>query len=50
MEMGKVVCSELEEGNLDFTGLLLAVVIALTLLIICKPPPRRRVFAVHQIA
>lgn len=51
--MGKLVCSELAaEGGLDFMGLLVALVIAMTLMVLCSrpPAPRRAVIAVHRYA
>ena len=47
--MGKLVCSELDRGGLDFTGLLMALVIAITLMAICSRPPRRGVIAVRPL-
>ena len=42
--MGKVVCTEVGGGGegLDLMGLFMALVIALTLMVVCSPPPRRR--------
>ncbi|KAJ4727601.1 hypothetical protein OWV82_000676 [Melia azedarach] len=41
-DMAKIICSELEGGSrLDLMGLVMAVVIALILMVICAPPPRR---------
>lgn len=49
MTMGKLVCSELEGGGPDLSGLLMALVIAITLMIICSiPPPRRALVAVYR--
>ncbi|KAK7837498.1 hypothetical protein CFP56_021213 [Quercus suber] len=48
--MGKLVCSELAAEGLDFMGLLVALVIAMTLMILCSRPPRRTVIAVHRYA
>ena len=49
LEMGKVICSELNEGNgLDLMRLLMALVIALTLMAICIPPPPRRAIVVAR--
>lgn len=42
--MGKVVCSEFQADHglgIDFMGLVMALVIALVLMAICTPPPRR---------
>lgn len=47
------MCSELAaEGGLDFMGLLVALVIAMTLMVLCSrpPAPRRAVIAVHRYA
>ncbi|KDP28085.1 hypothetical protein JCGZ_13856 [Jatropha curcas] len=40
--MGKIVCQEISEGGdgVDLTGLLMALVIALVLMVICRPVPR----------
>ncbi|XVE77682.1 hypothetical protein DITRI_Ditri13aG0081700 [Diplodiscus trichospermus] len=50
-QMGKIICSELNEGNgLDLTRLLIALVIALTLMAICiRPPPRRAMVLARRI-
>ncbi|TYG56343.1 hypothetical protein ES288_D08G056700v1 [Gossypium darwinii] len=49
IEDGKFICSELKEGNsLGFTGLLMVLVIALTLMAICFPPPPRRAVLVAR--
>ncbi|KAL6978429.1 hypothetical protein U1Q18_020096 [Sarracenia purpurea var. burkii] len=49
--MGKMVCSELDNGGegLDLTGFFLALVIALALMVVCAPPPRRKIVAVHRV-
>ncbi|KAJ6329178.1 hypothetical protein OIU77_010788 [Salix suchowensis] len=42
--MGKFCCSEMNGDHgldFDFMGLLMALVIALALMAICTPPPRR---------
>ncbi|KAJ0052456.1 hypothetical protein Pint_01056 [Pistacia integerrima] len=42
-DMGKLICSEIAEGGLDLMGLIMALVIALTLMLVCvQPPPRPR--------
>lgn len=50
--MGKLVCSELAAEGLDFMGLLVALVIAMTLMILCSrtQTPRRAVIAFHRYA
>ena len=50
--MGKLVCSELAAEGLDFMGLLVALVIAMTLMILCSrpPTPRRALIAVPRYA
>lgn len=48
--MGKLVCSEVSEvEGVDLTGLLMALVIALVLMVICNPPPRRT-YVMHRLA
>lgn len=49
--MGKMICSDICGGNgggIDFTPLLISLIIALTLLAVCNPP-RRRYVAVHPM-
>ncbi|XXG80696.1 hypothetical protein AAC387_Pa09g1503 [Persea americana] len=41
--MGHSCCSSPDEGGLDTMGFLMALVIALVLMVICTPPPRRYV-------
>ena len=48
--MGKLVCSDLDGGGPDFTGLLLALVIAVVLMMTCTPRPRRFVVAPYPVA
>ena len=40
--MGKLICTEsCDEGGFGLMGLLLALVIALVLMVVCQPRPRR---------
>ncbi|KAI8574662.1 hypothetical protein RHMOL_Rhmol01G0371600 [Rhododendron molle] len=49
-KMGKMICSELDGCNgLDLSGFFLALVIALTLMLICTPPPRRPIVVVRRV-
>lgn len=46
-DMGKLICPEIEQRfGLDFMGLLMVLVLALTLMVICVPPPRSRRYMV----
>ncbi|GMN38120.1 hypothetical protein TIFTF001_007361 [Ficus carica] len=47
--MGKIICSEMDDGGLDLSRFLMVIVIVLTLMVICRPPPRRKVFTVHRL-
>ncbi|KAJ4722246.1 Transmembrane protein [Melia azedarach] len=45
--MGKVCCDS-DDGGLDPIPLLIVVVLALAIMAVCHPPPRRTVYAVYR--
>lgn len=49
-DMGKLICPEIEQRfGLDFMGLLMVLVLALTLMVICVPPPRRYMVTAYRV-
>ncbi|GKV12063.1 hypothetical protein SLEP1_g23265 [Rubroshorea leprosula] len=47
--MAKMVCSEFSEGGLNLNGIFLALLIALILMALCSPPPRRAIVVARRI-
>ena len=47
-QMGKSCCMESDDGGLDLTGLVMALIIALVLMALCIPQPRPTGYAVYR--
>ncbi|GKU85547.1 hypothetical protein SLEP1_g210 [Rubroshorea leprosula] len=48
-QMGKFCCGESDDGGLDLTGVVMAIIIALAIMAVCMPPSRQpTLYAVYR--